>query len=216
MKQKLLSEKIELNIIQLIQEDIYCSGDKFPNEIDLADELNVSRSTIREAIKALETKNILTIRRGIGTFVSETPGLIEEPYGLKFIKSKNTKLELAQVILSTRNLILDTIKSNPLKIYALNDIVDLKIVSEDIINTKEKYYYAIESINEINASITNSTYSRIIMTLFSSYRGVSESNIGFNSDKFRIEIRNLNEAILNRNIEEFCLHYEELINLVLV
>lgn len=46
-------------------------GSKLPNENVLAEELRVSRTTLREAIRILVTGGILEIRRGRGTFVRE-------------------------------------------------------------------------------------------------------------------------------------------------
>ena len=48
----------------------FAVGDKLPNENDLAQELGVSRSTLREAVKILTTSGILEIKRGKGTFVT--------------------------------------------------------------------------------------------------------------------------------------------------
>lgn len=45
-------------------------GEKLPNEVELARELGVSRTTLREALHALTSRNILEVRRGRGTFVS--------------------------------------------------------------------------------------------------------------------------------------------------
>ena len=47
-------------------------GEKLPNEVDLAVELGVSRATLREAIRTLAAQGVLEVRRGKGTFVSET------------------------------------------------------------------------------------------------------------------------------------------------
>jgi DNA-binding FadR family transcriptional regulator len=52
------------------EENRFSVGDKLPNENDLAGELGVSRSTLREAIKILTTNGILEINRGKGTFVT--------------------------------------------------------------------------------------------------------------------------------------------------
>ena len=52
-----------------------------------------SRTTIREAIKILVSRQILEIRRGAGTFVSERQGITDDPLGLTFVKDK-TKLAL--------------------------------------------------------------------------------------------------------------------------
>ena len=44
--------------------------------------LNVGRSTVREAVKSLETRNILTIKRGAGTFISQNEGVAVDPLGI--------------------------------------------------------------------------------------------------------------------------------------
>lgn len=74
-----IAEKLE-NII--LKGDIYFPGQQLPNERELSDLLGASRSTIREAIKQLVARDMLTIRRGVGTFVSEHPGVIRDPLGI--------------------------------------------------------------------------------------------------------------------------------------
>ncbi len=63
----------------------YTPGSKIPIESELADEYSVSRTTIREAIKLLCARNILEIRRGDGTYVSEKPGMSDDPLGIRFM-----------------------------------------------------------------------------------------------------------------------------------
>lgn len=66
-----LADSTAKQIISMIEVDNRFSvGDKLPNEIELAGELGVSRSTLREAIKILTTNGILEIKRGKGTFVT--------------------------------------------------------------------------------------------------------------------------------------------------
>ena len=45
-------------------------GEKLPNEVELAQQLGVSRATLREAIRTLADRGVLEVRRGKGTFVS--------------------------------------------------------------------------------------------------------------------------------------------------
>lgn len=85
----LLSERIVENIVDLIIKGFYKPGDKLPNEMQLSEELNISRATLREAIKTLESRNILEVRRGIGTFVSKVPGLSNDPMGFQFMALHN-------------------------------------------------------------------------------------------------------------------------------
>ena len=53
-------------------EQVYMPGDKLPNENVLSEELGVSRTTLREAIRPLVREGLLVVRRGLGTFVNET------------------------------------------------------------------------------------------------------------------------------------------------
>lgn len=83
-----LAQQVASKMEEFIKEQRYKGGDKLPNEFELATELNVGRGTIREAIKLLAARNVVIIQRGKGTFVSENPGLTEDPLGLSFITDK--------------------------------------------------------------------------------------------------------------------------------
>ena len=72
MKNKMLSQSIADNILSMITiEKRFSVGDKLPNELNLSEELGGSRTTLREAIRTLVAYDILEIRRGKGTFVTE-------------------------------------------------------------------------------------------------------------------------------------------------
>jgi GntR family transcriptional repressor for pyruvate dehydrogenase complex len=75
------------------------AGDRLPREADLAAELGLSRSSLREAVKALALVNILDVRRGDGTYVTSLePRLLLE--ALSFITDfhrDDTVLEFLQV-----------------------------------------------------------------------------------------------------------------------
>jgi DNA-binding FadR family transcriptional regulator len=90
----LLSEKIADSIKKLIIDNKLQPGSKLPNEMQLTEILNVSRSTIREAIKILVSRNILEIKRGKGTFVCEKPGIVTDPLGVTFMNKKDLLLYL--------------------------------------------------------------------------------------------------------------------------
>ena len=85
-------------IIEMIREEKLQPGDRLQNEYDLAKRLEVGRSTVREAIKSLETRNILTIRRGAGTYLSSREGVAEDPLGIALMgKDEEIALELLEV-----------------------------------------------------------------------------------------------------------------------
>lgn len=82
---KLLTERVADEIVRTIIGKQLKAGDKLPNEFELAAQLGVGRSTIREAIKTLVSRNLVEIRRGSGTFVSYRNGVSEDPLGLEFL-----------------------------------------------------------------------------------------------------------------------------------
>ena len=64
---KLLPEKVSEQIVQLISDRKLKAGEKIPNEFEMAEQLNVGRGTIREAVKILVSRNVVEIKRGRGT-----------------------------------------------------------------------------------------------------------------------------------------------------
>lgn len=79
MNNKMLSQSIADTILSMITiEKRFTAGDKLPNENELSEELNVSRTTLREAIRILVAYDVLEIQRGKGTFVTRT-ALEQEP-----------------------------------------------------------------------------------------------------------------------------------------
>lgn len=84
-----LPQIIADKIIDLIESKELLPGERLSSEQELMKELNVGRGTIREAIKSLVSRNIVEIRRGVGTFVAEKTGVVEDPLGFSFINNKN-------------------------------------------------------------------------------------------------------------------------------
>ena len=96
---KPLAEQTAEHIIKYIMERELSDGDKLPNEFELAQSIGVGRSTVREAMKILVSRNVVEIRRGAGTFVAEQMGVAEDPLGLAFVRDKTS---LAMDLLDVR------------------------------------------------------------------------------------------------------------------
>ena len=68
---KMLSQNAAESILSMITvEKRFSTGDRLPNETELAEELNISRTTLREAVKILTAYGVLEIQRGRGTYVT--------------------------------------------------------------------------------------------------------------------------------------------------
>ena len=84
-EEKSFPQKISEDIIALILEENLQPGDKLPNETILSERLNAGRSSVREAMKLLASRNIVTIRQGSGTYISSAPGMVYLVYNRKRI-----------------------------------------------------------------------------------------------------------------------------------
>ena len=96
---KSLPEQIAEKITHYIIENDLQVGDKIPNEFELGEILGAGRSTIREAVRILASRNILVIKQGAGTYVADNTGVSDDPLGLIFAKDK---YKLAQDLFQVR------------------------------------------------------------------------------------------------------------------
>jgi DNA-binding transcriptional regulator YhcF (GntR family) len=75
MNPKNNSSKRFLDIVkqlrELIKEENVAVGGKLPSERELAERMQVGRSTVREALRSLELLGLIETRRGEGTFLSD-------------------------------------------------------------------------------------------------------------------------------------------------
>ena len=68
--QKTQRTKVISGIRRMISEGKYTAGNRLPTEHELAEELNVSRGTVRSGLRELVAEGILEQRPGVGSFVS--------------------------------------------------------------------------------------------------------------------------------------------------
>lgn len=81
------SERLYERIVSQIQQRIETGdlkvGDQLPSERELAEQFAVSRTAVREAVKALRQKGLVEIRPGRGTFITnETSDTIRNSLGM--------------------------------------------------------------------------------------------------------------------------------------
>ncbi|MCI8817934.1 MAG: FadR family transcriptional regulator [Oscillibacter sp.] len=83
-----LSNRVADYLIKWINEHGLQPGDKIPTELELTQILGMGRSSVREALTILKSRNIVEVRRGCGTFLCQAPGAVEDPLGLNFVKDR--------------------------------------------------------------------------------------------------------------------------------
>lgn len=119
IKSTRIYEEIVRQIKSLVQEGKLKSGDRLPPERDLAERFQVSRASVREALRTLESLGFVEIRAGEGTFVRE--GSLEsliEP--------------LAQVMLSQREAVVELFEARRLLEPAIAGLAARRATQDEI------------------------------------------------------------------------------------
>ncbi len=102
-----LYESVTEQIINLIKNNELKPGDKLPPERELAEKLSISRGSLREAFRVLESRGLIKSKPGGGRFIREI--------------SK-------EAIIDTENVILNLEKSSILELIEAREIFEVKIV----------------------------------------------------------------------------------------
>ena len=161
------------------------AGDRLPKEADLAAELGLSRSSLREAVKALSLVNILDVRQGDGTYVTSLePTLLLE--ALSFIVDFHrdaTVLELLQVrrILEPAATAMATERATDDEIDDLRKLLDSlgpEPAVEDLVANDLEFHrrIAVSSGNSVLSSLLESLSAPTVRARV--WRGLTQAGVG--------------------------------------
>lgn len=162
---KTLPELVADQIIDYINENQLQANDKLPNESELMKQLNVGRGTIREAVKILNSKGIVVIKRGIGTFVAEHIGISDDPLGFNF---ENDKVKLLQDALELRLLIEPQIINKTIDNITPKQIEELESIIteiETLIKENKDYSQKDVAFHTMLASISGNQIIKKLMPI---------------------------------------------------
>lgn len=155
-----ISQNIANQISDMIfLEKRYGPNDKLPNENKLAEELGVSRTTIREAVKTLVANGVLTVIRGRGTFVTANPSAQNDPFGISYLEDKkNLVLNWFEVrlILEPANVRLVVERASDEEIQ---EIIACEQKTAQLILSGESYAKADQ---QFHAAIARATHNSVI------------------------------------------------------
>src|SRR3970040_308478 len=73
IKKTRIHEHVFNQIRQLIEQGRLRARDQLPSERELAETFKVSRTSVREALRALETQGLIVSRTGMGNFIADLP-----------------------------------------------------------------------------------------------------------------------------------------------
>ena len=94
VKKTRIYEDIVSQIRELIADGRLKSGDQLPSERELSEMFQVSRASVREAIRALESMGLIEIRSGEGTYVASSVETLLSPLASAILQQKDVLLEI--------------------------------------------------------------------------------------------------------------------------
>ncbi len=133
-KKSSISEDIVDNLLTLIRERELRPGDKLPPERELATMMQVSRPSLREALRALAIMNVIEIRQGDGTYVTSLePKLLMSHLDFVFALTDTALLELfeARRILEPSMAALAAVRITDAELAELGECLDRSLKLAD-------------------------------------------------------------------------------------
>lgn len=91
-------EQVIEQIKNMIIDGTLKKGDKLPSERELVEHLQVSRTSIREALRALQIIGLVECRQGEGNYIRESfENSLFEPLSMMFMLQKSSSLEIMEI-----------------------------------------------------------------------------------------------------------------------
>lgn len=157
-----LAERAAKDLISLIREKHYVPGDRLPTEAELSELLGVGRNTVREAIRILGPRNIITVRQGSGTFISEKQGVADDPFGFSLVENRRKLTrDLIQIRLILEPPIAALAAQNATE-EELGALQEILLEIEDLIEKREDYAQKDVAFHE---QIANCSYNSVMSNL---------------------------------------------------
>lgn len=145
--------KVYDQVIEQIKNKIKCGeikkGDKLPSEREMAESIGVSRTSVREAIRALEVVGLVESRQGAGNYIKTNfDNSLFEPLSVMFMLQESSVEEMYDLRetleLQCAKLCAKKIEDNELAL--LNAIVDRMYIAgseEESLELDIKFHYLI-------------------------------------------------------------------------
>lgn len=159
---KPLVDQVVDQIRTLIIEQHLSIGSKLPTEMELAQQLNVGRGTVREAVKQLVARNVLEVQRGRGTFIANNTGVVEDPFGFTFIDDEN---RLTRELYDIRLQMEPWIAALAAQYATEENLAELRVLQIEVEKLLEADQNYLPSDQKFHICIANCTQNRVLPML---------------------------------------------------
>lgn len=177
-------------------------GDKIPTERELSEKLELSRNSVREALRTMDNMGLIRCRQGSGNYISgEMQQIIEETLYMMFMLKQISDIDVSQLrrAIDIQAMILAVRNVNEDDIYEIKQLLDrLDVIEVDESAFVDRDIHLLISKYSKNKliEIINDTLSTIMEKfIFKARRLV----IGNESDVLTVFHRDMLMSLLERN-----------------
>jgi GntR family transcriptional repressor for pyruvate dehydrogenase complex len=126
VKPRRIHEEIVAQIREELAEGLLKAGDQLPSERELSERFQVSRASVREAIRALESLGLVKIRSGDGTYVASSLQTLLSPLTSVILQQKDVLLDIfeARQIIEPEMAALAARRANPEEVQQMAAILE--------------------------------------------------------------------------------------------
>jgi GntR family transcriptional repressor for pyruvate dehydrogenase complex len=164
IKKTRIYEEVVSQIHELIRDGKFKPGDQLPAERELSETFKVSRTSVREALRALETQGLIVSKTGMGTFVADLP--IENlvaPLARLLIEEKTALADVFEL----RKLIEPQIASLAAERATARDVERMKKLLHKQREQVERGATGVEADSELHFAIGQATQNQAVKKLVS-------------------------------------------------
>lgn len=157
-----LAEKTADHILSMIQGGRYQPGHKLPTEKELCSLTGAGRNTVREALKILASRNVLIIRHGAGSYVSDKQGVSDDPFGFAMV---NDIEKLTRDLIQIRIILEPPIAALAAQCATDRDIRELAAILDKMEHIMEKRGGFAEADVAFHVKIAECTHNTVMQNL---------------------------------------------------
>ena len=164
IKKTRIHEEVVSQVHELIKEGRFKAGDQLPSERELAETFKVSRTSVREALRALETQGLVISKTGMGNFVADLPiESLVAPLARMLIEEKNALADVFEL----RKLIEPQIASLAAERASAEDVERMKLLLKKQREQVERGATGVDADTEFHFAIGRATQNHAIEKLVS-------------------------------------------------
>lgn len=177
MFKQIASNKINFQIMNQIKENIRSGelklGDRLPSERAMAEQLGVSRATVREAIRSMELMGLVICVQGEGNFIPESlENSLIEPLSLMFMLNRSHANEIGEL---RRALEIEAVRLAAEKISA-GEVKSLE-ESLDVMENSDIKRKRVEADHAFHDQIAKASGNMLVINLLNSLSQIIEEQI---------------------------------------